>query len=330
MFNFTYQRKRSLLYRNIRAFFDSRGYMEVFTPTLSDSLIPEPTIRNFSTLFINSFMTERELYLIPSPEIFMKRMLSEGSGPIYQISQCFRNAEQLGNIHNPEFTMLEYYTVGFDEKDSILLTEELLQEVSFGDAPPAVTAKPVVMSIEEAVKEYSNLDLIRAQDYGYLREHAEKRGLYVPDGEAWDDTFNRIFINDVEPSLPNTCPVILTDYPEQIDCLALKQEGRPYRARWEMYIDGTEIANCYAEETDKERTRSYFTKEYSRLEEERKGTNEVVPAADPSFAEIDMPESSGVAIGLDRLLMIELGLKEITPLLSFPLSDMLSNGNNTN
>lgn len=330
MFNFIYQRKRSDLYGNIRRFFDTRGYLEVFTPSLSASLIPEPTIKNFSTTFINSFMEKRELYLIPSPEIFMKRMLASGSGSIYQISQCFRNAEQLGEIHNPEFSMLEYYTVDFDEKDSITLTEEFLKEISFADAPSYVTSKPLVMSVEEAVKKYSGLDLLKAQDYRFLKDHAEKRGLYVPDGEAWDDTFNRIFINDVEPSLPIACPVILTDYPKQIECLALEKEGRPYRARWEMYINGVEVANCYAEETDKEKIEKYYEKEYSRLRQERKKTGEVIPEADFSFTQIDMPKSSGVAIGLDRLLMVELGLKEITPLLSFPLSDMLSSGNNTN
>ena len=99
----------------IRRFFLGRDYLEVFTPTLSTSLIPEPTIRNFETEFINEFMPRRKMYLIPSPEIFMKRMIAEGSPSIFQISQCFRNAEQLGTIHNPEFSMLEYYSLDFDE-----------------------------------------------------------------------------------------------------------------------------------------------------------------------------------------------------------------------
>lgn len=323
MYRFDYQRARSLFFRNIRNFFIDRDYLEVFTPTLSDSLIPEPTIRNFGTRFINEFMEERDLYMIPSPEIFMKRMMAEGSGSIFQISQCFRNAEQLGAIHNPEFTMLEYYTMGFDEMDSLELTKEFLKDTAIEGCSPSVTAEPLVLTVEEACMKWSGLDLMKAQDYSFLREHAEKRGLYVPDGEAWDDTFNRIFISDVETSLPDGRPVILTDYPMQIDCLAEKKANVPYRARWEMYIDGTEIANTYKEETDKEITRRYYEKEYARMCEERARTGEVIPAADMSFCDIDMPASSGVAIGLDRLLMAELGEKEIAPLLAFPMSSML-------
>ena len=196
MFNFEYQKKRSELYRSIRRFFDERNYLEVFTPCLSPSLIPEPTIRNFSSMFINEFMKNQELYLIPSPEIFMKEMMANSSGSIYQISPCFRNAEQLGDVHNPEFHMLEYYTVDFDEMDSIGLTIDFLKETAIEGCRPEVLSEPVIMTVEEAMMKYSGLDLIAAQDYEVLRAHAEKRGLYVPDGESWDDTFNRIFITD--------------------------------------------------------------------------------------------------------------------------------------
>ena len=106
MFNFQSQKDRSRMYRAIRDFFDSRDYLEVFTPTLSPTLIPEPTIQNFETRFINEFVASRDFYLIPSPEIFMKEALAGGSGSIYQISQCFRNSEQLGSIHNPEISSL--------------------------------------------------------------------------------------------------------------------------------------------------------------------------------------------------------------------------------
>ena len=102
---------------NIRKYFIDKDYLEVSTPTLSPYLIPEPTIKTFRTEFINPFMERTSLFMIPSPEIFMKKLLAAGSGSIFQISQCFRNAEQLGDVHNPEFTMLEYYTVNADEKD---------------------------------------------------------------------------------------------------------------------------------------------------------------------------------------------------------------------
>lgn len=113
----------------IRRFFTEKDFLEVSTPTLSPYLIPEPSIKVFRTDFMNEFKGHLPLYLIPSPEIFMKKLLAAGSGSIFQISQCFRNAEQLGDVHNPEFTMLEYYAVDADEKDSIELTIEMIEGV---------------------------------------------------------------------------------------------------------------------------------------------------------------------------------------------------------
>ena len=326
MFDYACQKARSLMYREIRNFFDARDYLEVFTPTLSPSLIPEPTIQNFSTRFVNEFTGNLDLYMIPSPEIFMKQLLAAGSPSIYQISSCFRNSEQLGHIHNPEFSMLEYYTLGYTEMDSISLTEDLVRAVSRPDTTDYAKPPFRVMSVKEAVREYSGIDLDAVQEYGSLRAEAEARGLYVPDGESWDDTFNRIFITYVETSLPKDRPVVLTDYPYQIDCLAAKYPDAPYRHRWEMYMNGTEVANCYMEETSPEVTRIYYEKEYERLVHERKGTELPIPRADLSFTDLAIPPSSGVAIGLDRLLMCILGKEEITPLLLFPLSDIIHVG----
>ena len=323
MFDFSIERKRSELYMNIRKFFLERGYLEVFTPTLSDSLIPEPTIKNFETTFINEFLTQRKLYLIPSPEIFMKRMIANGSGSIFQISQCFRNAEQLGSLHNPEFSMLEYYSMDFDEEDSIALTIEMLRETAIKDSEKAIKEDPIIMSVRDAILEYSHFDLDKAQQIEAIREIAKEKGHVLPEGESWDDTFNRIFITDVEPNLPNGRPVILKDYPKQIECLAAKKNDF-YRARWEMYINGVEIANCYKEETDKRRTREYYEKEYAKLKEERKISKEVIPDVDFSFCDIDMRPSSGVAIGLDRLLMAETGKTDIEEVLPFSFRKMLN------
>lgn len=321
MFDFTAQKNRSVLFQNIRNFFIERDYLEVFTPTLSPYLIPEPTIKTFSTTFSNEFVGKREFYLIPSPEIFMKEMLASGSPSIFQISQCFRNAEQLGDVHNPEFTMLEYYTLGYNDTDSIALTIEMLEKTAFPNVK-WLKKKPLIITVEEAMWKWAGVDLIKAQDISYLRDDAERLELFVPDGEKWEDTFNRIFLTYVEPNLPTDREVYLRDYPVQIDCLAKSFIDRPYRKRWEMYINGVEIANCYDEETDKEKIKAYYEKEQKRLEEERRETGDVISEADPAFPLLDMPASSGVAIGLDRLLMVNLGKKEIAPLLAFPMCDL--------
>lgn len=326
MFDIESQKERSIMNKAIREFFDSKDYLEVFTPTLSPDLIPEPTIQNFETKFINEFTGNLDLYLIPSPEVYMKRLLANGFPSIYQISSCFRNSEQLGEIHNPEFSMLEYYTLDYDENDSITLTEELLKAIKRPTTPSYALPPFIKMSVNDAIKKYTGLNLDNLQEYESLKQAAEKLGLYVPPNEEWDDTFNRIFINFVEPSLPTEKPVVLTDYPYQIDCLAEKYKDRPYRHRWEMYINKTEVANCYKEETSKEITKAYYLKEYERLVKERRVNNLPIPKIDSSFYDLNIPKSSGVAIGLDRLLMCILGKAEIMPLLLFPLSDMIHDG----
>ncbi len=323
MFDFDAARKRSELYMNIREFFIDKDYLEVFTPTLAPALIPEPTIRIFETEFRNEFTGNLPLYMIPSPEVFMKKLLAGGSPSIFQISQCFRNAEQLGDIHNPEFTMLEYYTLGFDERDSIGLTIEMIAKTAVA-SPSWLEEKPLIITMDEAMARYAGVDMEKAEDLDYLRAEARRLGLEPQDGESWDDTFNRVFLTYTEPSLPKDRQVYLTSYPAGIRCLA-KADGR-VRKRWEMYIGGIEVANCYAEETDREETACYFREEERKLIDERTGTGDAIPPADRDFPGLAMPESSGVAMGLDRLLAAFLGLKTIEPLLLFPLSDMLTDG----
>lgn len=327
MFDFKGAARRSELCRNIRAYFDSKGYLEVSTPTLSPYLIPEPTIKAFRTEFRNEFTGNLDLYLIPSPEIFMKRLLASGSPSIYQISTCFRNAEQLGDVHNPEFMMLEYYTLGFDDKDSIALTIDMIEKTRIGEHQGWMDKESLVITMAEAMDRWAGVDMEKGEDIAYLRKEAEKLGQMPAETDTWDDVFNRIFLTYVEPSIPKDRPVYITDYPARIRCLAKAYGDRPCRKRWEMYINGIEVANCYDEETDKEETRRYFEEEEARLISERKGTGDASPPCDPSFPDLDIPQSSGVAMGMDRLLAAEMGLDSIEPLLLFPLSDMLVGGN---
>ncbi|MBO6048930.1 MAG: elongation factor P--(R)-beta-lysine ligase [Spirochaetales bacterium] len=321
--NINAAKARSLLYANIRNYFTKRGYLEVETPTLSPDLIPEATIDNFGTTFINEFQGSREMYMIPSPEIFIKKLLAAGSGSVFEISKCFRNCEQLGQSHNPEFTMLEYYTVGFDEKDSIALTQDMIRKTALDGCPASVLEDFEILSVRDAMKRYANVDIDNLQNPKDLRKAAQDLGLPIPGPESWDDTFNRIFINFVETSISKDHPVCLTDYPKQIECLAV--ENGNYRRRWELYINGLEVANCYLEETDQEKARSYYRSEYQKLVSLRSDNGKVIPDVDDTFCETlsKLPKCSGVAIGLDRLLMVESDAKDIDDVLLFPFSQML-------
>ena len=313
---------RSDLNRSIRTFFDQKGYLEVDTPTLSPDLIPEPTIQNFATRFDNEFVGSRDLYLIPSPEIYMKKLIAEGFGNIYQIGHCFRNSEQIGRHHNPEFSMLEYYSMDMDEQDSIGLTEELFAHLG----GPSFLQPPFDrLTVAEAMWQFAHVDLDKNQSQRALAQEAKRLGLSVPNKpESWEDTFNRIFLTLVEPNLPQQRPLVLDQYPAQIDCLA-KREGN-YRKRWEMYVKGVEIANCYDEETDKEKVDAYYRKEYAILIQERADKALVIPDADPAFADIftNFPQCSGVALGLDRLQMLLMGESSLEGVILFPFSTTIS------
>ena len=316
-------KSRSLLYCRIRDYFNSRGYLEVETPTLSADLIPEATIDNFASTFINEFEGSREMYMIPSPEIFMKKLIAQGSGSIFEISKCFRNCEQLGRTHNPEFTMLEYYTIGFDETDSIALTQDMIRKTALEGCPKSVLEDFEILSVREATKKHAGIDIEELQNPKDLRKAAESLRLPIPGPEPWDDTFNRIFINFVETGISKDHPVCLTDYPKQIECLA-EARGN-YRRRWELYINGIEVANCYLEERDAEVARDYYRREYQKLLSLRSDNGKAIPDVDELFCDVigNLPKCSGVAIGLDRLLMAETGKSDINDVLLFPFSEML-------
>ncbi|MGE4465595.1 amino acid--tRNA ligase-related protein [Sphaerochaeta sp.] len=327
----TAAQQRSRMNRAIRTFFDERSYTEVDTPILSPTLIPEATIENFSTRFENPFLPSKDLYLVPSPEIFMKQLIAEGIGSIYQISHCFRNSEQLGNIHNIEFSMLEYYTVGVDEKDSITLTEDLVASLLSEDSPQDLRPPFRRMTVEEAMLTYTGIDLKLNQRQSSLANEAKRLGLSLPPGpESWEDTFNRIFLTFVEPNLPQDRPLVLEQYPRQIACLA-KADGL-YRQRWELYIRGVEIANCYDEERSENTISAYYQSEYAKLVENRMDSGSVIPDTDPALAHTfaSMPQCSGVAMGLDRLLMLLMDKRSLQGVILFPLSDMLRNGDTRN
>jgi lysyl-tRNA synthetase class 2 len=275
-------RARAALTSAIRAFFSGKNYLEVETPLLAPALIPEPAIEVFKARFEHPSRAARDMYLAPSPELWMKRLLAGGLGNMFQICKAFRNAESIGKHHNPEFTILEYYTVNADYKDSLRLTEEFfaaLCEACRG--LPAVRGKEENfsrlrppfrrMSVAEAFYEYARIDLAPPRETGEalaaaeaLTEKAREKGLPAHEGDNWEEAFNRIFAGVVEPALPRDKPLALMDYPREVRCLAKDIPGTPWNERWELYAGGIETANCFTEETDADKVADYF-REAARL-----------------------------------------------------------------
>jgi lysyl-tRNA synthetase class 2 len=308
-------RERSRILSRAREFFLGRDYLETDTPVLSPSLIPESSIEVFRTIFDEPFKGREELWLAPSPEVWMKRVIAETGRSVFQLAKCFRNCESVGRVHNPEFTMLEYYTVGADARDSIGITEELFRACAPPGAPEEILPPFRRLSMREACLEFAGLDIALLQDPGDLARAAKELGLIVNEGNSWGDVFNQVFLSFVEPKLPASKPLVLYDFPAKIDCLAKDIPGTPWKERWELYVRGTELVNCYTEADDFAAVEAYLERE-SRA----KRSARIPHKTDPAFAEVfrEFPPCSGAALGFDRFVMALLGRNDIREVLLFP------------
>ncbi len=308
-------KKRSEIIRETENFFIENNYLQVETPLLSPHLIPESHLEVFASKMTNPYGEDKDYYLTPSPEIWMKKLLAQGSGSIFQISKSFRNSEQTGFHHNPEFTMLEWYTTGTDYSGSVMITEALLKHLSQKFDCPGIAPPIMNISMKELFLQYTSIDIEKHGSTAELIDAVEKAGYGRKEGYTWADAFNSLFLCEVEPEIPKDRPVLITDYPEQIPCLAKRSRKGPWFQRWELYLDGIETANCYTEETDKKLVDRFFREQ--RLQK----TKALVPHhVEESYTEIfdgRFPECSGVALGIDRLVMAITGTKRIQDIISF-------------
>jgi lysyl-tRNA synthetase class 2 len=321
--------ERSRILREIRAFFDNRGYLELDTPALSADLIPETCLEVFETAWLDPQGNKKSLYLVPSPEIYMKQILARHKVPVYQSSKCYRNYESSGRIHSPEFTMLEYYTLRCDYRDSLGITEDLFKALKV----PGFMEPPFVhLTVDDAFAQYAGFRLSENQGAPDLAAQARRLGIAESAGSpfdtwAWDDLYELILVHAVEPSLPKDRPVALLDYPAQVPCLAKDApaardaSGRPlWKERWELYCGGIELANCYTEETEAAKVREYFRREGAL----KAKTARIPHAIKEDYWKIfeDFPPCSGVALGVDRLVALVCGAASIEGALPFPLGGL--------
>jgi lysyl-tRNA synthetase class 2 len=313
--------RRAKIFRNIRTFFDCQDYLETDTPLLAPNLIPESCLEVFETVCRHPNTRPKPYWLIPSPEIWMKRLIARHRKSVYQICKCFRNGESTGRIHSPEFTMLEYYTMDADYKDSLTITEALFASL-LKDGGPGELAPPFMrVTVEEAFARWAGFSLFDAVQNGTLADEARRLGLDPALGPDTAALYDLIFIHAVEPCLPKDRVVTLLDYPAFVPCLARKTKDRKTVERWELYVRGIELANCFSEETDAEEVRRFFISE-----QEAKLKNALVPhAVDEDYWKIfrdangGFPRCSGVALGLDRLVMALTGRSTIDSILPFPM-----------
>lgn len=317
---------RSRILQLIRSFFATAGYLEVEVPVLTPAPIPEHSIEVFRTEYIDRYDRGHALFLTPSPEIYLKRLLSLGAGSLFCVSRAFRNVEQLGAGHNPEFSMLEYYTVGGDYRDSLRVTEELLSHILAGagdelrayrrergrEESPAWWRKTGIpgATLKELFARHAGIDLDRLI--------SEQTG--VDEAGGFEVLFHKVLLEKIEPSIPSEGPYALWDYPRALRTLATETADPRYAQRWELYLEGIEVANCFTEEVDPRAVAAYFRDEEALLPNCR--VPRPLDSGYPSIFET-VPECSGVALGIDRLVAVLLGEKSIKQVMFSAISDII-------
>jgi len=303
-------RLRAQLLTKIRTFFSERSVLEIETPLLSQTTVPDCHIHS-----ITASLSNETFYLQTSPEFAMKRLLAAGSGSIYQICKAFRN-DELGKQHNPEFTMLEWYRVGFDHHQLMNEMDQLLSQL--------LNSKPAIkLSYQAVFKKHLNVDPLTTS-IKELKQCADENKITTIGFESTnrDDWLNLLMSYCIEPKLTSNInellqPFFITDFPISQAALAKQSQQDPRVAeRFELYINGIELANGFHELTDANEQRRRFENDL-RL---RQQAGLPAVSIDEDFLaalEQGLPDCAGVALGIDRLLMLLAGEEKIGDVLCF-------------
>ena len=281
---------RARIVKEVRTFFDDQNFTEVQTPVLQIMPSPDTHIHAFETVqWGRNLKPKGNLGLHTSPEIAMKKLLVAGMERIYQICPVFRNGEE-GRLHSSEFTMLEWYRTGTDYTEMMNDCEALIKSLGLFEDKSFKR-----LTVADAFKE------VGVDINSDLKPQAESIGVRTIETDIFEDIFHAIMAEKIEPNLGKDVPTFLIDYPIPLAALA-KKRGQ-VAERFELYINGIEIANAFSELTDPAEQRT-------RLEADLKAKQDVYCIDAPIDEEFikalehGMPESSGCALGLDRLIMI--------------------------
>ncbi|NUF27449.1 lysyl-tRNA synthetase, class 2 [Gilliamella bombicola] len=306
--------KRAKIVSQVRQFFADRCILEVETPILSQYAVTDVHLSSFHTKFLKPGELEgqqgRQMSLITSPEYHMKRLLAAGSGPIYQLCKCFRNHEEVSRYHNPEFTMLEWYRIQFDMMQMINEVDDLLQTVL--DCEPAER-----ISYQKVFQRHLNIDPLEA-DHATLVNAANQLDIGLnTDNYDKDGLLQCLFTFGVEPHIGQDKPIAVFHFPaSQAALAAISSEDHRVASRFEFYYKGVELANGFKELTNAQEQRMRF--EQNNLDR----ANQNLPAQNIDIEllaamEAGLPDCAGVAVGLDRLIMLALECKSLDEVMSF-------------
>jgi elongation factor P--(R)-beta-lysine ligase len=309
-------RLRAQMLAAIRGFFEERSVLEVETPLLSHGIGTDPQLEFFTTEYCLS-PRKQTLFLQTSPEFAMKRLLAAGSGSIYQITKAFRNGES-GRFHNPEFTLLEWYRVGFKLPDLMNDCADLITLLFANRRPLRATQR---FSYEEIFHRYTELNPLefsyrRYCAYALANQLPEAVSICGHDHALWLDF---IFSHKVQPHLGQNALCMVYGYPACQSSLARINAQNPLIVdRVELFINGVELGNGYFELTDAEEQGRRFDKELD-IRRQKSLPASVKDGRFVAALQAGLPECSGMAIGLDRLLMLLSDSASINDVLGFPI-----------
>jgi lysyl-tRNA synthetase class 2 len=302
----------------IRFFFKDQGFHEVFTPILVPVPSIEPNLEVFETQLRTSKGVNRKGFLIMSPEFSIKKLLAAGIGNCFEITKCFRNEEEVSRLHNPEFTMLEWYRIQADYTDIMRDFEDLFVKIIGGDLPAGRQAKLTHQGVEyDITRPWPRFSFAEV-----FEKYAKKDVLKVSDSD-----FYKIYFNEIEPELLKLKkPYFLYDYPVSQASLARKKESDPrFAERFEVFLAGIELGNCFSELTDSVEQKKRFEEDKTL----RRTQGKVDYPIDEDLIDAlksGLPKVSGIAVGVDRLVMLAVDAPTISETMFFPGEELFDLG----
>ena len=329
-------KQRAVVVETIRSFFKQQDFLEVETPILQISPGLEPHLKAFKTELAEPFgESDKTMYLHTSPEFTMKKLLAAGLPKIFQMARVFRNEER-SNRHHPEFVMLEWYRANADYETLMDDTIELVRACAKAcgvktlrengrECDPFAPWEKI--SVAEACRRYAGFELEDTlpeepdlePDPTPFAAIAKKLGIETNPQDRWDDIYFRIAFEKIEPKLGRGVPTILYDYPVCMAALSRRKPSDPrFAERFEVYVGDVELANAFSELTDAAEQRQRFEHDMD-LKEKLYG--ERYPIDDDFInAVAAMPPAAGIAVGVDRLVMLVTGAKQIEDVLWAPVA----------
>jgi len=332
----------------IRAYFKEQEFHEAEMPLLLPAPSTEPFLEVFQTELKDDQGNKWQGFLPSSPEFALKKLLAAGSGSVFTITKSFRNGEGRSSRHNPEFTILEWYRTPGDNMDIARDFEGLMRFVSQKVRPRRLQAgsEPTrsdlegrnqlleyqgreyslkapweKISVAEAFQKYAGINIETMLDEKKLKEAGEKKGYQVNTKTTWEEIWNQIMANEIEPKLGLKGPTILYDYPIAQAALARPARDPRFAERFEVFMAGMELGNCFSELTE-------WREQEARCKADlalRQAQGKTEYPMDRDFIEalkMGMPETGGIAVGVDRLVALFADVPDIADTLFFPIAEL--------